>query len=429
MSTKAPVPTRLDFVDALRGLAVVFMIPLHTSHGWVEPALRRGNSWAAIQFFGGLAAPLFLTLSGVSLGLRWASAAQEDSRRRHVHDLSRALQIVVLGYAMRLQMWIVDGGGYARPEAYLAEVLLLVGYGLAYVSLEKLPRARRRAAVGFGVALPLIAIGLVRVSYVAPARLAGLLRVDVLQCIGGSLAIIVAIAAACSARGKDFTRPAFYVGCAVCVAFTTSWTRTWVPGVLPEGIAAYLGQWPPPPGRSVMGLFPLFPWLAYALIGTALGLVWSRALATKTLELRVVVLAALGACLALASSEALPHVFLAQPYVPWLTQPLRVAYRVGLFLVLALFALGITRVRSPLRAALDTLGRASLLVYWVHLQFAFGAASSPLSKRLGYLGWALGSLALVLAMVLVAHVRIAWPGRRGRATVLANRSAKVTEER
>lgn len=399
-------------MDTLRGLAVVFMIPLHTSHGWVEPALRRGNLWTAIQFFGGLAAPLFLTLSGVSLGLRWATASQKGRAPRYAQDLSRALQIVVLGYAMRLQMWFVDGAGYARPEAYPAQLLLLGGYVLAYVSFDRLASDARRALVGAAVAAGLVAAGLLWVSHVAPTRLFGLVRVDVLQCIGVSLAVLVGIGAALSARGKDFARPAQYVVLGVGVALLTSWTRTWVPGVLPVGVAAYFGQWDPPPGRPLMGLFPLFPWLAYALVGAALGLSWSRAQAEGTLEQTLVVLAALGACLALGTSEALPHVFLNLPSAPWLTQPVRVFYRVGVVLVLALASLFIARTRSPLAAALDTLGRHSLLVYWVHLEFAFGVAASPLSKRLGYSGWAIGSLSLVLAMWLLAELRSRWPKPR-----------------
>ncbi len=400
--------TRLDFVDVLRGIAVVFMIPLHTSHGWVAPALRSGNAWAAIQFFGGLAAPLFLSLSGVSLGLRWGARAEKQALPRHRDDLARALQLVVLGYGLRLQMWIIDGSGYAKPYAYVGELLLLGGYGLAYFSLPKLARAEPRARLLLAAASAMVAGGLVHVDFAASSRLYGLLRVDVLQCIGGSLAIITVIGAL---RGARFARPGLYVGLGVATAFATAWTRSWVPGPLPSGMAAYLGQWEPTDGRSVLALFPLFPWLAYALIGTALGLRWQRDAREQQLPLTLIACTALGACLSLSSSEALPHIWAVLHYVPWLVQPVRVMYRIGLVLVLTGLAFGIARLapRSPLRAALDTLGRASLLVYWVHLEFAFGAAAASFKKTLDYTHWALGSLSLLLAMVVLAQLRVTLP--------------------
>jgi uncharacterized membrane protein len=407
VSTKAQVQSRLDFVDALRGLAVIFMIPLHTSHGWIRPELRTGNAWSAIQFFGGLAAPLFLSLAGVSLGLRWAGAEARGEAPRHASDLARALQLVVLGYAMRLQMWMIDGAGYARPDTYLAQLLLLAGYGLAYVSCGLSTTDRRRAAIGGMLAVCLVAVGWLDVSRVAPARLFGLMRVDVLQCIGASLAIVTAIGAA---RGRRFAGVGLYLLLGAGVPFIAAWTRSWVPGPLPQGLAAYLGQWTPNVGRSVLGMFPVLPWLAYTLVGTAVGLIWARSAREQRLELVVVIGTALGALLALTSSEALPHVFHALARMPWLTQPVRVAYRVGLVLVLAGIALGLTRARLPLRAALDVLGRASLLVYWVHLEFAFGAAAAPFVKKLGYGPWALGSALLVFAMLVVAQLRVSAPG-------------------
>jgi uncharacterized membrane protein len=392
------------------------MIPLHTSHGWIGSYYRTGNRWSAIQFFGGMAAPLFLSLAGVSLGLRWSMHESAPTPPHPRVDLARALQLVVLGYLMRLQMWVLDGGGYARMGAYPGELLLLSGYLLAYFSLDLLPSAPRVVLKRCVIALALVAGGLFNVSRSAPTRLPGLLRVDVLQCIGLSLAILVGFGVW---RATAFARARWYVAFGVLIAFVSAWTRSWVPGPLPDGLAAYLGQWDAPAGRPVMGLFPLLPWLAYAAIGVAFGLDWARAAREQRLELRIVSYVALGALLAIASSESMPHVFRTLAHHPWLTQPVRVAYRVGIVMVLAGCALAIVRigslrsrlrfVASPLRAALDSLGRASLLVYWVHLEFAFGGAASRISKRLDYVHWAWGTLALVAAMLVVAQLRANLP--------------------
>lgn len=391
------------------------MIPLHTSHGWLRPEARTGNLWNAIQFFGGLAAPIFLSVAGISLGLRWAADERSQRRPRYLLEVARGLQLVVLGYALRLQMWVLDGSGFAQRGSYLAELLLLCGYGLGYVALGRLPTQTRRALWGVAAALGLVAAGFAQVAVHQPIRLQGLMRVDVLQCIGMSLCVVVAVGAT---RGTAFARGDGYVLCGVIVAWLTVWTRSWVPGPLPQALAAYLGQWAPPPGRPIVGLFPLFPWTAYTFIGTALGLSWARAAQQGKSDERVVSWVAVGALLSLATSESMPHVFRALAVEPWLTQPARVAYRVGLLLIFAGIALALTRPRSALRAALDVFGRASLWVYWVHLEFAFGAASRHVTKALGPRDWAMGTALLIAGMLVVAYVRVhvgQWRARLPRA--------------
>jgi uncharacterized membrane protein YraQ (UPF0718 family) len=54
----------------------------------------------------------------------------------------------------------------------------------------------------------------------------------------------------------------------------------------------------------------------------------------------------------------------------------------------------------------------SLLVYWVHLEFAFGAFSAPFAKRLSLTDWALGSALLVVSMTLLAYARLTVPDLR-----------------
>jgi hypothetical protein len=120
----------------------------------------------------------------------------------------------------------------------------------------------------------------------------------------------------------------------------------------------------------------------------------------------VLIYTVLGACLALSSNESLPHVYRALHVWPWLEQPVRVAYRVGLVLTLSGAALLLSSPRSPLRSSLDVLGRASLLIYWVHLEFTFGAAGSAFTRKLDFSQLMLGTAILLAAMLLLAHLRI-----------------------
>jgi hypothetical protein len=377
------------------------MIQLHTSHGWIRPALRAGAGWNAMQFWGGLAAPIFVMLAGVSFGLRMARAHARGQIPKYGQELRRALQLVVLGYLLRLQMWIIDAGGYARPDAYFAQAALLTAYGLAYFALAQ-ERFDSFARAACGVAAALFALGLFLASRQVPERLIGLVRVDVLQCIGASLALVIAVAAA---HGRGFRVRRYYVLAAVLAAFIASWTRSWVPGPLPHSIAAYFGQWPAEPGKSVVGLFPLFPWSAYAFAGTAVGLTWAR-MPSDRVTRNTLWLALAALCIALATRESTAAMHALTDHWSWMTQPVRVTQRVAWVIALsgvcALACAFIPMVVSPI----ETAGRASLLLYWVHLEFAFGAASSTFARSLGYGAWAIGTAGLVVAMWLVAQIRV-----------------------
>ncbi len=400
MSTKAQATSRLAFIDVLRGVGVVLMIQLHTSHGWVHPDARIGPVWRAAQFWGGIAAPIFLTLAGVSLGLRFGRAHARGQVPAYGEDLRRALQLVVLGYLLRLQMWFIDAGGFAQPEAYLAQGLLLASYATAFFTLGHAPFRSLTMLAGAASAALLFTVGYWQATLHAPARVVGITRVDVLQCIGGSLALVIGVA---KLHGRSFRLRRFYVLAAIAAVSIALWTRTWVPGPLPASIAAYLGQWPAEAGRSVIGLFPLFPWSAYAFAGAALGLLWSRTPAH--LITRNMLWTGAGAlCIALVMTETNAYEWLAR--YPWLTQPLRVTQRIAWVIALGGVCAAACRWLPALVAAFETLGRASLLVYWLHLEFAFGAASGGFAKSLGLPPWAVGTVGLVLAMWLVAQIRL-----------------------
>ena len=71
-----PSRTRIDFVDVLRGLAVVFMILWHTIDSWLLPDLRTGSLWQIVRLMGGMAAPLFAEEGrGLPLGRSSKAAA------------------------------------------------------------------------------------------------------------------------------------------------------------------------------------------------------------------------------------------------------------------------------------------------------------------------------------------------------------------
>jgi uncharacterized membrane protein len=392
------------------------MIQLHTSHGWLRPDARVGTAWNAAQFFGGLAAPIFLTLAGMSLGIQWGRAAHSDRPLSLAEHSARALQVVVLGYALRLQMWVIDAGAYARPANYLIVALLAAAYALFYAAAAQLPVSARRA-VGYAcAALAAWVVGICVLRWVEPTRIRNLVRVDVLQCIGASLLLLNVLALVCGKRPPP--RSALLI-VAWFTGLATPWLRAHVPGPLPEAIAGYLGQWPDPNDKPVLALFPLFPWFGYACGGAALGLHWTHARSPAALQVRLIASVALGAWLAMLTSEARPGVYAFTREHEAVAAALRLSYKLGLVMLLMGAAIAIARAPAWLARPVQLLGRCSLLVYWVHLEFAFGTAARPVVRKLDWLPWTLGTLALIAAMWCVAAIRagtsegtLRWPRRR-----------------
>src|SRR6185436_11363355 len=117
--TAPNAPTRLAYIDWLRGVAILIMIGAHTFDAWTLPAERLRLWYGRIVIIAGMAAPLFLFLAGVGVAL---SAASQVRRGRTNADASRLVQRrgwQVFGYAFlfRLQSFIL--GAFAAPANLL----------------------------------------------------------------------------------------------------------------------------------------------------------------------------------------------------------------------------------------------------------------------------------------------------------------------
>ena len=93
----------------MRGLAALIMVQGHVMDGWLRPQDRSGEWFWLSQFLGGLPAPIFLFLVGVSLALvfdrmRSNGAAAGDLARKVVR---RGGSLLLLAYVFRLEQFLV----------------------------------------------------------------------------------------------------------------------------------------------------------------------------------------------------------------------------------------------------------------------------------------------------------------------------------
>jgi len=376
------------------------MVVWHTADGWLLVGERVGQSWSTLRFIGGLAAPSFLLLAGVGLGL--AARPGRMLAQPLLDTVARGLEVLLVGYALRLQTWMIDAAAVTKLYLLRGWLPIAVGYALLFWSLRvqgrDVARAKRLALAGTALAI----VGLVQVPWLAPGRLLRLLQVDVLQAIGASLVLLTLA----ERRFRLLQRPLLAITLGLAVASLTDPLARLLPGFLPVPIAAYFGKFAAGPGAPAPALFPLFPWFAYALVGGAYG-TWLRNSGERD-ETLIVKLGVAGALLALLTSEAHHAVQVLIGAAPWTVQPLRVAFRVGLVLVLLLGGWLWTHGRRG--RLLVPYGRSSLRIYWAHLLVAYGVLGAPWQKHLHMGEWAARLVILLVLMWLLTLVRA--PGAR-----------------
>ncbi|HXQ26801.1 MAG TPA: heparan-alpha-glucosaminide N-acetyltransferase domain-containing protein [Candidatus Acidoferrales bacterium] len=347
---------RLAYIDWMRGLACVVMFQTHCYDSWLGGPARHTSFFGWSQLGGTLPAPLFLFLAGVSCALltdrmRRKGVAPGDIAKTTIR---RGAEIFGLGLLFRVQEFAL---GYQR------------------------------------------------------APWTDLLRVDILNTIGLSLVLMGILCRMAQGRTGNTILAA---GAALAVALLTPplWT-TWRPRWLPWYLESYIN------GVHTFNvpqvwLFPLFPWTAFAFAGLATGFLLFSERAAKNPGRAMAFSGAAGAGIFFLSSrlDARPAQLYAV-YDYWHTSPNFFLARVGVLLVIAWAAYAWCRWGFGQKgfSPIILLGRASLLVYWVHIEFVYGSFSI-MTKRAETIPVASAGLAVIFtAMVLLAVARTRLKGR------------------
>jgi uncharacterized membrane protein len=339
---------RQAYLDRVRGLAVLVMIEAHVLDGWTRVADRQRAGFGYAMILGGFGAPLFLFLAGVSLVLSAESKFRKsgDFRSSWTAVQMRGWQVLGLAFLFRLQSFVLTGG---------------------YSPI-------------------------------------GLLKVDILNVMGPAIAL-AAIAGGCV---RSAARRALIFGCiAVAIAMLTPIVRM-TPALnwLPDPIEWYFR---PSPTRTN---FTLFPWSGFVFAGAVVGEAINRLRHSEhpaRLQLALAVGSA-GVAVAGYAASFLPTIYERSEF--WTSSPTFFFLRVGVIALLVPAAY--LWERAPWRGAIsrwspiEEMGRASLFVYWIHVEMVYGFISRPLRRNLTF-GTAVAAdvlfSAFLLALVLLKNRR------------------------
>jgi uncharacterized membrane protein len=340
-----------------------------------------------------------------------------SGRRREYIDWARGLAVLLMIEAHTIDAWtrardkhsLAYGygtivGGFAAPL-----FLWLAGVGVAMSMARTLDRtnSRRealRAATKRGAEIFLLAfLFRLQAFVVSPGGPAiALFRVDVLNVMGP--AMVVAGLLWVAARTTT-TQVMLLTAAATAVALATPLVRAAAAvNHLPVWVQWYLR----PAGEFTT--FTMMPWSGFVFAGAAAGVLISAGSDERRtltgLAIAGVALIAIG-----WYAAGLPAVYRV-PVNFWTSSPTWFAIRAGIMMaaVAGLFWIPQNRWLEPLAL----MGRASLFIYWIHVELVYGYASWLWRHRLPLWGWAVGYTLFTALIYRAVGLRDRWLANRGR---------------
>jgi uncharacterized membrane protein len=361
-----PAKPRLAYIDWMRGLACILMFQTHCYDSWLGAAARQSRFFMYSQLGGTFPAPLFLFLAGISFALVTDKLIQKNLPPARVAGttIRRGAEIFALGLLFRVQEYAIAWGWAPKSDLLRVDILNTIGLSMMLM----------------GLVCWVVCWIVSATQKAARARLA------------------LILAASFTALGISLLTPLL-------------WT-TWSPRFLPWPLESYIN------GVHNLGtpqpwLFPIFPWTAFAFAGLAVGFIlqspWSPTRETQvflSLAAAGVVLIELSRWLDAQPRQIYPV------YDYWHTSPNFLLIRVGMLLLIlggsyawCRWVVGKWRLGQRGFSPLIQLGQASLLVYWVHIEFVYGRFSILRKHAQGIRTASLGLLVIFVAMLALAFLR------------------------
>jgi len=342
----------------MRGFAVVVMVLGHSIDAVLGPDARATEVFRIYDALRGFTAPLFLFISGyafaVVTGPRWGefSSFAAPARRR----VGKMAGLLILGYALHFPFFSLNKLLYnTRPEEY-----------------------------------------------------AMMFQVDILHCLAVSIIMLQLLVVITRTRER-FLLVTAAAGTAIVLVSPLIWLID-LRGMLPAIIAPYLSQQQP-------SLFPLFPFTAYLFAGAVTGLLYVRARSEGRESLffrRIAHVSALAVVIGVVCDLLPLRVYPAHDF--WKTGPDFFAIRLGAILLMTTGFFAVRRLPPAVGKHLVVLGKASLLVYAVHLVLVYGSAANDglmqiIGQRLDPFSTLCVAAGVLLLMLTSVH---AWNAVRER---------------
>jgi uncharacterized membrane protein len=336
---------RLEYLDWLRGLGAIIMLQGHVFDSFLKPELRPGGAWVLSQFAGGMPPAIFLFLTGVTLAFLMDSSERRGLTRgqRVFAAFRRSGYLFFLAFAFRAQMFVS----------------------------------------GF------------------PAAWTDLLKVDILNCMGFSIAVLSVMAVF---RTRQRVAAAAAVGLAIALAgplvSAANWTR------LPAALANYIA-----PSRVAFGFFP---WAAHLAFGISAGSL-IRSLTPEATDGAMRWIAAGGGVtivIAQWCAASSRSIYASSDF--WLNSPAQVLTKASVTLVMLSGAYLWTRygARHGAWSWVRQFGVTSLLVYWVHIELVYGRWLWFLKNSLTVGETAATAVGVILFMLAISALRTNWARAR-----------------
>lgn len=328
---------RLHYLDWVRGIGAVIMLQGHVFHSYLRPDLKNTGAYTLSQFVGGMPPALFLFLTGVTLAFLMDSIERKgmSPRDRVLQSLRRAGYLFFLAFAFRLQLWV------------------------------------------FGL----------------PAPWQGLFKVDVLNCMGLSIALFSVMALF---KTVERIRLCAVLGMVIALLSPLISEMDW------SGVPWIIRNYIIPDHIS----FGIFPWGAYLAFGLSAGSV-IRAIPREATERCMQWTALIGGALILVSqymADSSFTIYAKSDY--WLNSPAQVLTKVGVLYLMVAFAFLWTRYGAGEGWSwIRQFGVTSLLVYWVHIELVYGHASWLLKDSLNVPQTVFAAIVVILLMLAISTMK------------------------
>lgn len=355
--------SRLAYIDWMRGLACVLMFQTHCYDSWLSAGARQSKFFMYSQLGGTFPAPLFLFLAGISFALVTEKLWKKNLPPAQIARITirRGAEIFAFGLLFRLQEYLIAWGWAPLSDLLRVDILNTIG-------------------------LSMMLMGLFCWLVLSISR-------------GERVRLALVFASATTALLISLLTPLMW----------TTWRPHWLPWPLESYINGVHNL-----GTPQAWLFPIFPWSAFAFAGLAAGFVLQSQWARRR-EAMIFSLAAVAGIVLVEGAhwlDAQPRqIYAACDF--WHTSPNFFLIRVGMLLVILGVSFGWCRWGaggwgfSPL----IQLGQASLLVYWVHIEFVYGRLSILPKHSQTIRTASFGLLVIFLAMLLLAFLRTRLKGR------------------